>query len=237
MLRRYNETVPNDQRIPLGGKGVTIASLENKIKELGLKGATKHSPKKSAGKQKQSPKKSGEKDKTQPVLFYGHFVKNGPYYPFSNWARSEFVAEGHTFTSNEQYLMWRKANLFGDKEMAKKLLNEGLSLTVSDTEWNKSLRTIKADGRKVKNFNEEVWKQNREQIMFDGLLLKFQQNEEMRELLLSTGERRLGESVVRDKIWGNGMGKNNPEALNPDNWKGLNLLGKALEAVRKQLQQ
>ena len=86
VLRRYNDSVPNDQRIPLGGKGVTIAVLESKIAELGLKTTKKSSP----NKKKLSPKNAP----TDPILFYGHLAKDGPYYPFSNWARSSLGPAG-----------------------------------------------------------------------------------------------------------------------------------------------
>jgi predicted NAD-dependent protein-ADP-ribosyltransferase YbiA (DUF1768 family) len=38
-----------------------------------------------------------------------------------------------------------------------------------------------------------------------------------------------------DAIWGIGMAADNPEITNPQNWKGLNLLGFALMEVRDEL--
>ena len=58
---------------------------------------------------------------------------------------------------------------------------------------------------------------------------------DFREFLLSTGERVLVEASPRDRIWGIGLGKHNPRALNPLEWRGQNLLGFALMCVRAQL--
>ena len=43
------------------------------------------------------------------------------------------------------------------------------------------------------------------------------------------------EASPRDRIWGIGMGKANPDAENPLRWRGTNLLGFALTEVRDQL--
>ena len=40
------------------------------------------------------------------------------------------------------------------------------------------------------------------------------------------------EASPRDRIWGIGLEKNNPDAAIPEKWRGLNLLGFALMAVR-----
>lgn len=52
-------------------------------------------------------------------------------------------------------------------------------------------KTIKALGRGVPNFNEEVWKKNRYEIVVEGNYLKFTQNEDLKTQLLETGDREL----------------------------------------------
>lgn len=98
----------------------------------------------------------------------------------------------------------------------------------------------KALGRQVAGFDEDIWKQHREQIVEEGNWWKFKGGEEgcvecarMRSKLLATGERELVEASPRDRIWGVGFGKENAEA-NRGSW-GLNLLGKALMKVRERL--
>lgn len=51
----------------------------------------------------------------------------------------------------------------------------------------------------------------------------------------TTKHRILVEASPRNRIWGIGMGKANPDAENPMKWRGRNLLGFALTEVRDQL--
>lgn len=48
--------------------------------------------------------------------------------------------------------------------------------------------------------SDEEWAAQRRDILFDGLLAKFQQNEELKKYLLSSEQRRLGEAS-RNKTW------------------------------------
>ncbi|MDR0273088.1 MAG: NADAR family protein, partial [Clostridiales bacterium] len=53
--------------------------------------------------------------------------------------------------------------------------------------------------------------------------------------LLSTNDKILVEASPLDTIWGIGYSKDNDKAANPQNWRGLNLLGFALMEVRDEL--
>ena len=46
-----------------------------------------------------------------------------------------------------------------------------------------------------------------------------------------------GERSPRDRIWGIGMGRNNPSVERPSEWRGRNLLGFALMQARAVLAQ
>jgi len=128
--------------------------------------------------------------------------------------------------SVEHYMMLRKALLFNDISIAKKIL-EVTGASSSDMAYVKQL------GRKVQGFDEETWVEAREQIVLEGNILKFQQNDILREKLLSTAGKKLVEASPRDRIWGVGFGEKNV-LRQKDRW-GLNLLGKALERTREDI--
>ena len=66
-------------------------------------------------------------------------------------------------------------------------------------------------------------------------LLKFSQNQNFKDFLLSTGDKILVEASPYDRIWGIGMLETDNRAENPLLWNGENLLGFALMEVRDQL--
>ena len=68
--------------------------------------------------------------------------------------------------------------------------------------------------------------------MVEGNLLKFDQNPEIKEYLIGTGDSVLVEVSLYDKVWGIGMNQDDEGIENPLNWKGKNLLGFALMEVR-----
>ena len=56
----------------------------------------------------------------------------------------------------------------------------------------------------------------------------------MKEALLDTGNKILVEGSPVDKVWGVGLNYNDEYILDSSNWKGSNLLGKALMEVREE---
>lgn len=154
------------------------------------------------------------------VCFHNPDEQNGY---LSNWYHSEFMIDYIGFSSMEQYMMYRKAMLFKDKETANKILKTN------------DVRYIKELGRSVRNFDEKIWVQHREEIVYTGLYAKFSQNVKLKEKLLKTGDAILAECAVKDKIWGIGLSMKDERNQNPNEWRGLNLLGKNLMKVRQEL--
>ena len=149
------------------------------------------------------------------------FYTNKDY--MSNFYPSQFTLDNVKFSCTEQYMMYHKALLFGDKDIAEKILAD-----------DRPLR-IKALGRSVSGFDEAVWKANREIIMFNGNLGKYSQNEDLKKQLIETNPKELVEASPSDKIWGIGLGINDPKIHDKIHWVGLNLLGVALMKVRSGL--
>ena len=141
----------------------------------------------------------------------------------SNWYLSRFTVNEITFSSMEQYMMYNKAIVFSDKEIAKQILEtDDVSL-------------IKDLGRKVKNYNDNYWNGVRQIIVYEGLYAKFSQNEELKKQLLSTGNAILAECAVRDLIWGIGLSMHDPDRFDRNKWRGQSLLGYATMRVREKL--
>ena len=138
----------------------------------------------------------------------------------SNWYKSSFVIEDITFSSIEQYMMHRKAVLFGDTEIAGRILGTD------------NPAKIKALGREVKNYNDTIWSGMRQIIVFEGLYAKFEQNSKLRGMLLSTEDAILAECAMNDKIWGIGLSIYDKRRFEMSEWKGQNLLGFSLMCIR-----
>ncbi len=160
-------------------------------------------------------------------LFWGHSKNPGKMTKacLSQWFPCEFTVDGVTYHTSEQFMMAQKALLFGDKEVFEEIMNA------------ETPKEYKALGRKVKNFDARVWDAQKEAIVLRGNIAKFSQNSELKEYLLSTGEQILVEASPFDDIWGVKLGRDEPEILNPNTWRGENLLGCVLMKTRELLRQ
>lgn len=156
------------------------------------------------------------------ICFHNPDEENGY---LSNWYLSEFIIDDITFSSMEQYMMYEKAILFHDQETAEKILQTD------------NVAEIKALGRTVQNFDDTVWGQSREEIVYKGVFEKFRQNPELRKRLERTGEEVIAECAVKDRIWGIGLSMKDKDRFCVDRWKGQILLGKILMDVRKDIKQ
>jgi len=147
-------------------------------------------------------------------------------------------------------MMYQKALLFNDPETGARILEADHP------------RDVKALGRQVRGFDDGTWKAGRERIVREGSYLKFTrplhlypapevsaegvgEGEEegngtatltLRQMLLTTGDTELVEASPYDNIWGIGFRAGEAATRSRHKW-GLNLLGKALMEVRKQLRE
>lgn len=154
------------------------------------------------------------------ICFHNPDEENGY---LSNWYPSQFTVDDVTFSSMEQYMMYRKAICFGDEAVAKQIL------TTDD------VAEIKALGRKVSNYDDNVWNGVRQIMVYKGLMAKFLQNEDLKAELKATGNSMLEECAVNDRIWGIGLSMKDLDRFERDKWRGQNLLGYALMMVRDSL--
>ena len=128
------------------------------------------------------------------------------------------------FPTSEHYMMYQKALLMGDVEIAEQIV---------DMRTNSHPSRAKALGRQVKGFDLELWTKHADEIVEEGNWWKFSQNRDLGEVLLATGEREIVEASPDDRIWG--IGFNSEEAEGREKEWGNNGLGKALMRVRERL--
>jgi len=127
-------------------------------------------------------------------------------------------------STSEHAIMLCKACVMGD-------LDSYAHIAMSDT----TPAQVKQLGRKVQGFDQTKWDTWVRFIAEDVVYQKFNQNKILATVLLSTGDDVLAETAPRDRIWGIGMGKSNPDIQDITKWKGQNILGYALMAVRDRL--
>lgn len=165
--------------------------------------------------------------------------------PFSQWHKTKFTAstclnravsmnqvkreyvlqnvfpiDVQEYSSTEQFMMYHKAIVFLDIDSAQKIM------------MTDNVRKIKELGRKVKNFDERVWKYHRSDIVYEGNKAKFSQNEDLNQALLATKDTTLVEAAPNDKIWGIGLAADDTKAKKRETWEGKNLLGEILTILR-----
>ncbi len=158
------------------------------------------------------------------LLFWGHTpAKDGSVTKscFSQWFVAPFTVNGIVYPTAEHWMMAGKARLFQDEVTLAKILD------ATDP------KTAKALGRQVKGFQDVAWKATARNLVTEGNIAKFSQNEGLKEFLLATGTKVLVEASPYDRIWGIGLGAADPKAMHPTTWQGENLLGFALMDVRE----
>lgn len=168
-------------------------------------------------------------DTQNPVFFWSHRNnKNNNIIGkecLSNWYPSNFVdsEKNRSYVNMEQSMMCGKADLF-EPSMVEVILN------------TKNPSDIKKKGREIKNFNDKVWNEKCRDIVTKGCYLKFSQNPQLKNYLLSTGNRLIVEASPYDKIWGIGLTAVNAKNVKMDLWPGKNYLGECLMKAREMVE-
>jgi len=194
----------------------------------------------------------------QPIYFYGHtkatypsslawkhvfsqwyydkkpfcYMSDSPvdlaqYYPHLNY--HEFMSNNELiFKTRENWMMFHKALLFAKNEYAD--YNKVIALSMLDM----SPLDVKNMGRRVKGFYEETWNLAKYDIVVNGNYFQFTQNNELKEILLNTGDSELIEASPYDRVWGIGYSEKKAVTVPRSQW-GENLLGRALMDVRNRI--
>ncbi len=132
---------------------------------------------------------------------------------FSNFARYPIAMEDGEWPTTEH---WFQAQKFVGQE--------------GGEEWREAIRRTRGAmdaarmGRDRSKPRRPEWDQVRLDCMRRAVLAKFTQHDDLRAILLGTGDARIVEHTANDSEWGDG-----------GDGSGLNWLGKILMEVREQL--
>lgn len=149
------------------------------------------------------------------LFFYRHLL--------GQWHIHPFTVEGITYNCPEQYMMYQKAVLFKDEDAAEKILHE------------EKPHNHQKIGRIVKNYSQNIWDNVKFDVIVAGNMARFREDELGRNFLFESDPLILVEASPTDLVYGVGLGENDPLILDENNWRGQNLLGKALMKVRTEL--
>jgi ribA/ribD-fused uncharacterized protein len=167
--------------------------------------------------------KAARSERSDGVVLLWKDTQDNGY--LSNWAKSPFSLDGTDYNCVEQWIMSSKARACRDDSIREQVMQTA------------NPKKQKALGRSIdKKAVDRHWRiQQKWNIQLRGCRAKFQQNEMLATRLLQTGRKPIAEASPSDTIFGIGLAPNNPLAQDPANWKGQNLLGKALMQVREEL--
>ena len=149
------------------------------------------------------------------ILFWGGI--------YSQWHRAHMTIDGINYTSAEQYMMAQKALCFQDADSYNRIMQ------TQDPSKQKAI------GREIPGYSDAEWHKIARLVVYRGNLAKFSQNDTLFNELLSSGEKVIVEASPYDKIWGIGLGENDPDAFYRSRWRGTNWLGEAIMQVRSDL--
>ncbi|KAF4629886.1 hypothetical protein G7Y89_g8256 [Cudoniella acicularis] len=111
----------------------------------------------------------------QGLFLYFNSEKDKNYGFLSRSTLAPFEANGISWAHAEQYVIWNKAMLFGDKKSAAEML------------LKRSPAEVKELGDKISGFNQKVWEENRKRIVEKGNFTKFSESYGLKKKLLATG--------------------------------------------------
>jgi ribA/ribD-fused uncharacterized protein len=157
------------------------------------------------------------------IFFWGHSNKNNEHigkFVLSQWYPAPFVIDDVQYLTAEHWMMAHKALLFGDRETFQKIIRADKAGEVKEL------------GRQVRAFDEIKWNVKKFDIVKTGNIHKFNQNKNLRDFLIATGDRIIVEASPTDTVWGIGLSQDSEMIDNPYTWRGENLLGFALMEVR-----
>jgi ribA/ribD-fused uncharacterized protein len=157
------------------------------------------------------------------IFFWGHSNKTDEdvgKFVFSQWYFSPFIVDDVEYKTAEHWMMAHKALLFGDAEIFEEIIKADKPGEVKEL------------GRQIRGFDEVRWNDKKFHIVKTGNIHKFNQDKDLKDFLIATGDRVIVEASPTDTVWGIGLSQDSKMIDNPHTWRGENLLGFALMEAR-----
>ena len=140
------------------------------------------------------------------ILFYSTTGEHGC---FSNFSRHSIFLAGKRWRTSEHYFQAQKFAGEPDEEEVRQAKTPMIAARM---------------GRDRKRPLRRDWESVKERVMMDALRAKFTQHEELKAVLLGTGDAVLVEHTANDSYWGDG-----------GDGSGKNRLGRLLMQLRDEL--
>jgi ribA/ribD-fused uncharacterized protein len=145
---------------------------------------------------------------TTPTVI-NFYSTTGEYGCFSNFSRHPITLKKKRWPTSEHYFQAQKFAGEPDEE---------------EVRGAETARIAAGMGRDRKRPLRRDWEAVKERVMLDALRAKFTQHEELKAVLLGTGDAVLVEHTANDSYWGDG-----------GDGSGKNRLGRLLMQVREEL--
>ena len=143
---------------------------------------------------------------SEPIKFYSVSDKYGE---FSNLSEYEIMIDGKQWPTSEHYFQAMK---FEGKNYIEKIRKTKRPNIAAQMGRDRSVKIKRG------------WDSMRVNVMTNAIRAKFTQHQELHDLLLSTGDRRIIEHTSNDAYWGDG-----------GDGSGKNMLGVVLMKIRDEL--
>lgn len=142
---------------------------------------------------------------------------------FNMWYEAPFKVGELEYRTVRQYFLAEKAKTFGDEETRMRIIES------DDSEEMESLAAS------VKGFDANVWEEVKYAVMLVGNYHKFWNNNDLKKMLMDSGNSVIVYTDRDDLLWGIGMDTSDTRAYTPELWQGRNLLGFAMMELRDHL--
>ncbi len=145
----------------------------------------------------------------KPKAVIHFYSASGEYGCFSNFSRHSIFLKGKRWPTSEHYFQAQKFAGEPDEEEVRKA--------------TKPMQAAQMGRDRTRPLRRD-WESVKEQVMLDALRAKFTQHEELKAVLLGTGDAVLVEHTEKDSYWGDG-----------GDGSGKNRLGELLMKLREEL--